>query len=64
LKLIIKLKHLATFAFFFDAQQSLTLGISDLPAGCFHVKISGTFNANVLRTVQDDPAGFLPFPKI
>jgi hypothetical protein len=64
LKLIIKLKHLATLAFFFDAQQSLTLGIGDLPAGCFHVKISWTFSANVLRTVQDNPTGLFPFPKI
>jgi hypothetical protein len=64
LKLIIKVKDLATFAFFFDAQQSLTLGIGDLPAGRFHVKISWTFSANVLRTVQDNPTGLFPFPKI
>ena len=61
---IIELKNLATFAILFDAQQSLALGIGDLPAGCFHVKISWTFSANVLRTIQDNPTGFFPFPKV
>ena len=61
---IIELKNLATFAIFFDAQQNLTLGVRNLPAGCFHVKISLTFGANVLRTIQDNPTGFFPLPKI
>jgi hypothetical protein len=60
----IKLKNLATFAISFDAQQNLTLGIGDFPARCFMVKISWTLSTNILRTIQDDPAGFFPFPKI
>ena len=61
---IIDLKHLATFAFFFDTQQSLTLSIGDLPTGCFQVKVSWTFALNVLRAVQDHPTGFFAVPEI
>jgi len=54
---------LAVFAFTSDARQNFTLGISDLPARHFLVKISRALSINVLRTTQDNPARFLPFPE-
>ena len=54
---------LAVFAFTSDACQDFTLGVRDLPARHFLVEISRTLSINVLRTAQDNPARFLPFPE-
>jgi hypothetical protein len=53
----------AVFAFTSDACQYFTLGVSNFPARHFLVKISWTLSINVLRTTQDNPARFLPFPE-
>jgi len=55
--------NLAVFAFTSDACQDFTLGVSNFPARHFLVKISRTLSINVLRTAQDNPARFLPFPE-
>lgn len=54
---------LAVFAFTSDARQDFALGVSDLPARYFLVEISRTLSINVLRTTQDNPTRFLPFPE-
>ena len=59
----INLINLAVFASTSDAGQDFTLGVSSLPARHFLVEISRTFSINILRTAQDNPAGFLPFPE-
>jgi hypothetical protein len=59
----IKFIYFAVFAFTSGARQDFTLGISSLPARHFLVEISRTLIINVLRTTQDNPARFFPFPE-
>ncbi len=51
-KFVIKVVDFAVFAILRDADQDFTLGVSDLPAWPFGIKISRTFCLNIFRTVH------------
>jgi len=61
---MIEAVDLAVRAIFTEGRQGFTLGICDLPARPFGIKIGRTFLTNIFRAVHYFPAGFFAFAKI
>ncbi len=61
--MMITMVNFAVFAITSNAGQNFTLGVSSLPTRHFLVEISRTLRIHEFRTVQDNPARFLPFPE-
>ena len=58
------LKNSTVFTLPFHGKQSLTMGDSLFPAGPVSMLIRRAVGMNVLRTIQDNPTRFFPFPEI